>query len=207
MTSIIGKTIKGQTYYYSREVARFGGKPKIISQTYLGKAADIEAAVAGATSMPDRSRHLAFGDVAAVWEMLRRLHVAEIVDEVVGARRSDAGASVGTYIALALSVRLVVATPSGSKGTATRSSTRRPSPVSSRSRPQRSSSAPSGASFAVTRTACTTSSPGALPRPLQRHTASSQQSRTVSPVAGAESQERRSRPRSLPSSPRAGCHG
>ncbi len=33
--------------------------------------------------------------------MLRRLHVAEIIDEVVGSRRSDAGASVGTYITLA----------------------------------------------------------------------------------------------------------
>ena len=107
MTSIIGKTIKGQTYYYSREVARVGGKPKVVSQTYLGKAADIEAAVAGATSMPDRTRHLAFGDVGAVWEMLRRLRVAEIVDEVVGARRSDAGASVGTYIALATLNRVV----------------------------------------------------------------------------------------------------
>ena len=64
MASIIGKTIKGQAYYYLREVARVGGKPKIVSQRYLGKAAGIEAAVAGATAMPDRSRHLAFGDVA-----------------------------------------------------------------------------------------------------------------------------------------------
>ena len=101
MASIIGKTIKGQTYYYLREVARVGGKPKVVSQRYLGKAADIEAAIGGATVMPDRTRHLAFGDVAAVWEMLGRLRVAEIIDEVVGARRSDAGASVGTYIALA----------------------------------------------------------------------------------------------------------
>src|ERR1039458_10312551 len=99
MASIIGKTIRGQTYYYLREVARVGGKPKIISQRYLGKAADIEAAVAGATVVPDRTRHLAFGDVAAVWDMLVRLKVAEMVDDVVGPRRSDAGASVGTYIA------------------------------------------------------------------------------------------------------------
>jgi transposase len=107
VTSIIGKTIKGQTYYYSREVARVGGKPKVVSQRYLGKAADIEAAIAGATVMPDRTRHLAFGDVAAVWEMLERLHVAETVNDVVGARRSDAGASVGTYIALATLNRVV----------------------------------------------------------------------------------------------------
>jgi len=107
VTSIIGKTIKGQTYYYSREVARVGGKPKVVSQRYLGKAADIEAAISGATVMPDRTRHLAFGDIAAVWGMLERLHVAEIVDDVVGARRSDAGASVGTYIALATLNRVV----------------------------------------------------------------------------------------------------
>ena len=107
MASIIGKTIKGQTYYYLREVARVDGKPKIVSQRYLGKAADIEAAIVGATAMPDRSRHLAFGDVAAVFEMLRRLQVGGIVDEVVGARRADAGAPVGTYIALATLNRVV----------------------------------------------------------------------------------------------------
>ena len=101
MASIIGKTIKGQTYYYLREVARVGGKPKIVSQRYLGKAADIEAALDGATAMPERTRHLAFGDVAATWGMLERLGVRAIIDDVVGARRSDAGASVGTYIALA----------------------------------------------------------------------------------------------------------
>jgi hypothetical protein len=41
MSSLIGKRIGGQTYYYLREVARVGGKPKIVSQRYLGKAADI----------------------------------------------------------------------------------------------------------------------------------------------------------------------
>jgi len=106
VASIVGKTIKGQTYYYLREVARVGGKPKIVSQRYLGKAADIAAAVDGAQAMPDRTRHLAFGDVAAVWSMLERMRVAEIVDEVVGPRRSDAAASVGTYIALATTNRV-----------------------------------------------------------------------------------------------------
>ena len=107
MASIVGKTIKGQTYYYLREVARVGGKPKVVSQRYLGKAADIEAAIEGAAVMPDRTRHLAFGDIAAVWTTLDRLKVGEIVDEVVGSRRSDAAASVGTYIALAVTNRVV----------------------------------------------------------------------------------------------------
>jgi transposase len=106
MASIIGKTVGGHTYYYLREVARVGGKPKIVSQKYLGKAADIEAAVNGATAMPDAVEHRHFGDLAAVWSMLERLGVAGIVDGVVGQRRSDAAASVGTYFALAVANRI-----------------------------------------------------------------------------------------------------
>jgi transposase len=42
-----------------------------------------------------------------VWGMLERVGVAEIIDDVVGPRRADARASVGTYIALAVANRLV----------------------------------------------------------------------------------------------------
>ncbi|MGH8920114.1 MAG: IS1634 family transposase, partial [Actinomycetes bacterium] len=107
MASIVGKRISGQTYYYLREMARVGGKPKMVSERYLGKAADIEAAIDGASVEPERTRHLAFGDVAAVWSVLERIGVAGTIDAVVGARRSDAGASVGTYVALATANRVV----------------------------------------------------------------------------------------------------
>jgi transposase len=107
MSSLIGKRIGGQTYYYLREVARVGGKPKIVSQRYLGKAEDIAAAMEGATALPERTRHLAFGDVAAAWSMIEALGVAGIIDEVAGSRRADAGASVGTYLALATLNRVV----------------------------------------------------------------------------------------------------
>jgi transposase len=107
VASIVHKVVSGQTYYYLREMARVGGKPKMISQRYLGKASDIEAAMDGAMAVPQRTRHLAFGDLAAVWQVLERLGVAAIVDDVVGARRSDAAASVGTYIALACANRVV----------------------------------------------------------------------------------------------------
>ena len=107
MASIVHKTVGGQTYYYLREMARVGGKPKMVSQRYLGKASDIEAAMDGALAVPERTRHLAFGDLAAVWSILERLEVAAIVDDVVGARRCDAAASVGTYMALAAANRVV----------------------------------------------------------------------------------------------------
>jgi len=100
--SIVGKKQGNKTYYYLVESARVGGKPRIVSQRYLGPAEEIVARLAGAgAGEPDRTRHLAFGDVAAVWGMLEALKVAETVDEVVGPRRADAAASVGTYIALA----------------------------------------------------------------------------------------------------------
>ena len=107
MASIIGKKIRGKTYYYLREVARVDGKPKIVSQRYLGTAAEVLEALDGTAAKPKHTHHLAFGDLAAVWGMIERLKIIETIDEVVGDRRSDAGASVGAYIALACANRIV----------------------------------------------------------------------------------------------------
>ena len=101
--------INGKPYYYLREMGRVDGKPKMVSERYLGSVADIVRAMdaAEAATIPERTGHLAFGDVAAVWSLLVDLDVAGVIDQVVGARRSDAGASVGTYLALAALGRLV----------------------------------------------------------------------------------------------------
>jgi transposase len=109
VASLYRKVINGKPYFYLREMARVDGKPKMVSERYLGSAADIVAAMdrAEAGMVPERTRHLAFGDIAAVWSLLTDLDVAGVIDEVVGARRSDAGASVGTYLALAALGRLV----------------------------------------------------------------------------------------------------
>jgi transposase len=107
VASLYPKKVNGKTYWYLRQMARVDGKPKMVSERYLGSAEDIEAAMQGSVAVPERTRHLAFGAVAAGWAMLTRLRVIEIVDQVVGPRRADAGASVGTYLALAALNRLV----------------------------------------------------------------------------------------------------
>lgn len=108
MPSIVGKRRGSQTYYYLVESARVEGKPRIVSQEYLGTAEEVMARLQGSgPGEPDRTQHKRFGDIAAVWGVLERLGVADIVDEVVGARRSDAGASVGMYLALATANRIV----------------------------------------------------------------------------------------------------
>ena len=109
MASVYPKKINGKTYYYLREMGWVDGKPKMVSERYLGSAADIEAALdrAEAGTLPQRTKHLRFGDVAAAWSMLTELDVVGVIDAVVGPRRADAGASIGTYLALAALGRLV----------------------------------------------------------------------------------------------------
>jgi transposase len=109
MASLYKKVVSGKPYWYLREMARVDGKPKMVSERYLGSAADIEALLDAqeTATLPARTRHLAFGDVAAVWEMLDRLDVIGVIDEVVGARRADAQGSVGSYLVLAALNRLV----------------------------------------------------------------------------------------------------
>ena len=107
MSSIVGKRQGGQTYYYLVTSARVEGKPRIVSQQYLGSAAEVMAKLAGTgPGEPARTQHKKFGDLAAVWGMLQRLDVAGVVD-AVAPRRADAAASVGTYIALATANRIV----------------------------------------------------------------------------------------------------
>src|SRR6266478_5024448 len=99
MASLYKKVIGGKPYWYLREMGWVDGKPKLVSERYLGTAADIEALLDAREEavLPERTRHLAFGDVAAAWGILQELGVAAIIDEVPGARRSDAGGRAGTY--------------------------------------------------------------------------------------------------------------
>ena len=87
------------------------GKPRIVSQQYLGSSVEVMAKLAGSSAgEPVRTQHKSFGDVAAVWSVLERLDVIGVIDSVVGTRRSDAGASVGAYLALAALNRVVAPT-------------------------------------------------------------------------------------------------
>jgi transposase len=107
MPSIVGKRRGDKTYYYLVESARVDGKPRIVSQQYLGSADEVAAKLSGeAAGQPVRSQHRRFGDVAAVWSILDGLDVVGLVDDVVP-RHANAGASVGTYLALATLNRVV----------------------------------------------------------------------------------------------------
>lgn len=109
MASLYKKTVNGRPYWYLREMARVDGKPKMVSERYLGSAEDVAAALEGgaAAVAPERTRHLGFGDLAAVWGLMEQLGVRTVIDDVTGGRVAGAGASVGTYLAVATANRLV----------------------------------------------------------------------------------------------------
>ncbi|HXZ70789.1 MAG TPA: IS1634 family transposase, partial [Streptosporangiaceae bacterium] len=90
------------------ESARVDGKPRIVSQEYLGTAEELAAAMrGGGLGLPDRTGHREFGAVAAAWGVLEDLGVAAIIDEVAGPGRSGLPLSAGTYLVLAALNRLV----------------------------------------------------------------------------------------------------
>ena len=109
MASLYKKVISGRPYWYLREMGWVDGKPKMVSERYVGTAADIEALLDAREEqmLPERTRHLDFGAVAAAWGLLADLGVAAIIDEETGARPPGLPLSPGTYLALAALNRVV----------------------------------------------------------------------------------------------------
>ena len=83
MASLYKKVVNGKPYWYLGEMARVDGRPKMVSERYLGSAAQIEALLDArqAAVLPERTRHLAFGAVAAVRGLLGDLDVAALIDQ------------------------------------------------------------------------------------------------------------------------------
>jgi len=103
VASLYKKVISGKPYWYLREMGWVDGKPKMVSERYVGTAADIEALLDAREErmLPERTRHLDFGAVAAAWGLLSDLGVAAVIDEACGGRPPGLPLSPGTYLALA----------------------------------------------------------------------------------------------------------
>ncbi|MGH3197941.1 MAG: hypothetical protein ACRDNT_18950, partial [Streptosporangiaceae bacterium] len=103
------KVIGGRPYWYLREMGWVDGRPKLVSERYLGTAAEVEALLDAREErmLPERTRHLDFGAVAAAWGLLADLGVAAVIDEVTGPGPSGLPLSPGAYLALAALNRVV----------------------------------------------------------------------------------------------------
>ena len=101
MASLIKKIIRGRPYYYARVCQRVDGKPKIVSQTYLGNADRIleKLQAAGAPAQPLEAVVREFGASAALLALARRLRLVDFIDRHAPKRGS--GPSVGLYLLVA----------------------------------------------------------------------------------------------------------
>ncbi|EQD64134.1 hypothetical protein B2A_02156, partial [mine drainage metagenome] len=70
MASIISKRKGNKDYYYIAESARVNGKPRIVSQIYLGTIDRIRDMEAGHKIKPEKFSILEFGSTAAIYMVL-----------------------------------------------------------------------------------------------------------------------------------------
>ncbi len=103
------KKKKGRPYLYVREIARVDGKPKVISQIYIGSP---ERVAALASSKVDKDERLKVEEFGALWvanQMDRDFDLVDIVDTVVPRGNREKGPTVGEYFLYTVLNRMVEA--------------------------------------------------------------------------------------------------
>jgi transposase len=101
------KTKKGRPYLYVREIARVDGRPKVVSQTYLGSPERVRQL---ASAEPSENLKLRVEEFGALWlanEMDRGIDLAALVDAVVPRSKRETGPTVGEYFLYCVFNRMV----------------------------------------------------------------------------------------------------
>ena len=91
------KKKKGRPYLYVREIAGVGGKPKVISQVYIGSPERVAQMGAGESRQGRILRVEEFGSLWVAQQMDNEVDLAGIVDDVVPPVPQEKGPSVGEY--------------------------------------------------------------------------------------------------------------
>jgi transposase len=103
------KTKKGRPYLYIRETARVGGKPRVVSQVYLGSPERVLQRTSGQAGRDQTFQVQEFGALWAALQMDRDVDLAAIVDAVVPRAPKETGPSVGEYFLYSVLNRMVEA--------------------------------------------------------------------------------------------------
>jgi transposase len=107
MAHLHKKIKKGRPYYYVREMARIGGKLRVIEQIYLGSPERIKQL---ATAEKGTCTKISVQEFGALWLsnlLAGEMGLAEIADSVVPRMRKEKGPSVGDYFLYAVLNRMV----------------------------------------------------------------------------------------------------
>jgi len=103
------KKKRGRPYLYVREIARVNGKPKVVSQVYVGSPERVAAMAKGETGQETKLRVEEFGALWAANLMDKDVDLAAIVDSVIPRGDKEEGPTVGEYFLYAVLNRMVEA--------------------------------------------------------------------------------------------------
>ncbi|NPV58111.1 MAG: IS1634 family transposase [Actinobacteria bacterium] len=103
------KKKRGRPYLYVREIARVDGKPKVVSQVYVGSPEKVAALAKGELTEEIKLRVEEFGALFVANLMDEDVDLAGIVNAVVGRGGREEGLSVGEYFLYAVLNRMVEA--------------------------------------------------------------------------------------------------
>ena len=101
------KKKKGRPYLYVREIARVDGKPKVISQVYLGCPEKVAELASGSLQEISSLRVEEFGALWLALEIDREIDLCGIVNAVVPRGLREEGPSVGDYFLYCVLNRMV----------------------------------------------------------------------------------------------------
>lgn len=107
MAHIIKKIKNGRPYYYVRETARVDGKPRVVTQIYLGTIERILEMAAGGKEKPLNISCQEFGSLFVANLMDREVGIASLIDSVIKKGKGESGPSVGEYFLYAVLNRMV----------------------------------------------------------------------------------------------------
>ena len=103
------KKKKGRPYLYVREIARVDGKPKVVSQIYLGSPERVASLASGTQADTIKIKVEEYGALWLAQQMDQDVDLANIIDEIIPGAARVTGPSVGEYFLYCVWNRMIEA--------------------------------------------------------------------------------------------------
>jgi len=103
------KKKKGRPYLYVREIARIDGKPKVVSQIYIGSPERVAGLASGTEKGPVKIKVEEFGALWLAQQMDQDIELTAIIDNIVPRAARETGPTIGEYFLYCIWNRMVEA--------------------------------------------------------------------------------------------------
>lgn len=103
------KKKKGRPYLYVREIARVDGKPKVVSQIYLGSPERVAGLASGTETDTIKIKVEEFGALWLAQQMDQDVELTTIIDAIIPRAAKETGPTVGEYFLYCVWNRMIEA--------------------------------------------------------------------------------------------------